>query len=403
MRVFSACLKMMKYYKTTFVVYFMVFVALLLSMTLLGDTNTYGDFRENKPDYALIIRDEGGALEDGLKAVLDEYGTYVELEDSREVMMDAGFYEAVDGIFIVPEDFEGSFWKGEEQKLGLWQRPGTASGYYLQSVAEQYLSMMRLYRDGGSSMSREEISSAAVSSMEKETEVTMRRYLSSAAVSEKIKLFQQFLPYVLLLLCLSGVNIIFLNFKRPEIRMRNLCSPVRPFHMALQKLLYVCVVGAGCWILMNAVGGLVCFNEWDGIDWRLPALMILNSFFLLLVVISVSLLCSSFIQSTNAQSFVTNICSLAMSFLSGVFVPLEVLSPGMLYVARFIPIYWYEENLNKICGLTGFGAENLKPIWQGMALQAGFAAALFCVYLLVNKYKEQAAESYGAVRTEIEN
>ena len=403
MRVFSACLKMMKYYKTTFVIYFLVFVGLLLSMTLLGDTNMYGDFRENKPNYTLIARDEGGVLENGLREILDEYGTYVELEDSKEAMMDAGFYEAVDGIFIVPQGFEDDFWSGKEQKLGLWQRPGTASGYYLQSVAEQYLTMMRLYRDCGSGTDREEISSEAVASMKKETEVTMRRYLNGGMVSEKIKLFQRFLPYVLLLLCLSGVNIVFLNLKRPEIRMRNLCSPIRPFHMAFQKLLYVCVIGTGSWALMNVVGSLVCFKEWAGMDWRFPALMILNSIFLLLVVISISLLCSSFIQSSNAQNFVTNLCSLGLCFLSGVFVPLEVLSSGILHIAKFIPVYWYEDNLNKICGLTGFTTENLNPIWQGMALQAGFAAAIFCVYLLVNKYKEQAAEAYGAVRTEIEN
>ena len=60
---------------------------LLLSLTLMGDSNIYGDFTEEKPDYALINRDKGGALEEGLAAVLKEQGTLVELEDSKEAMM----------------------------------------------------------------------------------------------------------------------------------------------------------------------------------------------------------------------------------------------------------------------------------------------------------------------------
>lgn len=403
MRVFSACMKMMKHHKFTFFIYFSVFAALLISMTLLSDTSMYEDFTAEKPNYALINRDGGGALEEGLAEVLNGHGTLCELEDSREAMMDAGFYQAVDGIFIIPEGFEAAFWNGEEMKLQMWQRPSAAVGYYLQSIIEQYLSMARMQREISADMPREEIARSAVSSMENETKVNLRTYMSGTMVSEKIKLCQRFVPYVLLLLCISCINIVFINFKKPEIRMRNRCSPLRPSAIAAQKLLYAGGLGLGAWILLNGLGALVCWKEWQGMDWRLPALLAGNSFMMLLVAVSIALLTSSFIDSENSQSFVANLLSLAICFLSGVFVPIEMLSSSLLHVSRFIPVYWYEENVGKIIGLTGFTVENLTPIWQGMAIQAGFAAALFCIYLVVNKYKEQAAESYGTVRTEVES
>lgn len=402
MRVFSACMKMLKHHKFTVIIYFSVFTVLLLSLTLMGDFNIYGDFTEEKPNYALINRDKGGALEEGLAAVLNERGTLVELEDSKEVMMDAGFYEAVDGIFIVPEGFEKAFWDGDERKLLMWQRPSASAGYYLESVAEQYLSMARIQREMNAGGSPEEIAELAVSSMQKETPVTMRKYTSGTTVSEKIKLCQRFMPYVLLLVCISCVSIVFINFKKPEIRMRNNSSPLRPSSMALQKLLFAGVLSLAAWVLLNGMGIIACFKEWHGMDWRFPALLFANNFTMLLVAVSIALLTSSFVDSENAQNFVANLLSLALCFVSGVFVPLEVLSSSLLHVAKFIPVYWYEENVGKITALTGFTVENLTPVWQGMAIQVGFAAALFCIYLLVNKYKEQAAEAYGGVRTEVE-
>ncbi|MDC7289843.1 ABC transporter permease [Blautia schinkii] len=402
MRVFSACMKMMKHHKFTFIIYFSVFAALLLSMTLLGDSNTLESFTEEKPKYALMNRDEGGVLEEGLAAVLQAHGTLYELEDSKEAMMDAGFFGAVDGIFIIPEGFEESFWNGEEMKLQMWQRPSTAVGYYLQSITEQYLSMVRMKRDINTNLSREEISKGAVSAMEKETKITLRKYMSGTMVSEKIQLCQRFMPYVLLLLCISCINIVFINFKKPEIRMRNRCSPLRPSSMALQKLLYAGGIGLAAWILLNCLGAAVCFKEWQGMDLRFPALLVANNFAMLLLAVSIALLTSSFVEGENTQNFVANLLSLALCFLSGVFVPLEQLSSSMLHVAKFIPVYWYVDNLEKITGLTGFTVENLTPIWQGIGIQAAFAAALFCIYLVVNKYKEQSAESYGAVRTEVE-
>lgn len=401
MKAFSACLKIMKRRKMTFVIYFSVFAALLLSMVFLGDSSMYGDFTAKRPNYALISRDGGGALAQGLAKVLEYTGTEVELEDSKEAMMDAGFFQAVDCIFVIPEGYQQGFWDGEETSLQMWQWPSSSTGYYLRSAVEQYLSLIRMYQAAGG-MSETEMAEAAADSMELETEVTVRRYTDGALVSEKIRLFQRFIPYIMLLICISGVGNVFLCFKKPEIRMRNLCSPVRPVSFAVGKFLYACVVGVGVWVLLNLMGIIACLKEWMGIDGRLWLLYFGNSFVFVFVAVSVALLCSAVISSENAMSFVTNIVSLAMCFVSGVFVPLEMMGSALLKVAKFVPVYWFEENEGRISNLAGFGWETLKPVYEGMLIQAGFAAALFCIYLLVNKYQQQAEESYGSVRTEIE-
>lgn len=401
MRVFSACIKMMKQHKWVYLLYFVIFACLFL-IPVSGGMTDYGDFTEQNPKYTLLNRDGEGPLVKGLIQVLEANGTFVELEDSKEALMDAGFYQAVESIFWIPEGFETHFWAGEESELEMWQWPSSASGYYLQSAAEQYLSLVSLYRDSGADLSEGEMAEAALKSMEKKTEVEIRQYTDGAVVSGKIRLYQRFLPYVMLLLCISGVSIVFLNFKKPDIRMRNLCSPMKPFSLAFQKFLYVCVVGTSAWVLFNIVGAFICFGDWKGVDWHLPALFLINSFAMALVSVASALLCSAFISSQNTQSFVSNIYALVMCFLGGTFVQLDLLGSGILKIAKFVPVYWYEENVEKICSLTGFGVENLGPVYRGMLIQLGFAAAFFCIYLVMNKYQQQAAESFGSVRTEIE-
>lgn len=404
MKVFSACLKMLRKHKSTFLTNLCAFAGLLAVMTLMSDSSIYnGAFNVEKPAYAIINRDGESPLLDGLSRVLEEKGTCVTLSDSKEALMDAGFFGAVEGIFIVPEGFSSNFWNGQAEKIGMWQRPSSADGYYLQSVVQEYLGAVKRYQNIDQTMPQEKIVEMAAALMEKEAEVSVRQYMSGGAVSEKIKLYQRFLPYVILLLCISCVNIVFLNFQRPEIRMRNLCSPMKPWEMAFQKLLYALVVGALTWSVLNVIGFAACAGDWKNVDARMVFLLLGNSFVLMLLGISVSLLVGCFVRSDTAQNFAANMVSLSMCFLSGVFVPLELLSEGILHAAKFIPVYWYEDNIERIWGLTAFDRENLVPILQGMGIQTGFAAALFCIYLVVNKYKENAAQAYGAVSTELES
>ena len=46
-------------------------------------------------------------------------------------------------------------------------------------------------------------------------------------------------------------------------------------------------------------------------------------------------------KKAETVSMVSNVIALGMSFLSGVFVPIEFLGDGIIKVAHFLPAYWY--------------------------------------------------------------
>ncbi len=46
-------------------------------------------------------------------------------------------------------------------------------------------------------------------------------------------------------------------------------------------------------------------------------------------------------KKAETVSMVSNVIALGMSFLSGVFVPIEFLGDGIIKAADFLPAYWY--------------------------------------------------------------
>ena len=95
---------------------------------------------------------------------------------------------------------------------------------------------------------------------------------------------------------------------------------------------------------------------------------------------------SNFIQSTNILSVFANIIGLGLSFISGVFVPQELLSESVLSVAKCFPTYWYVDIVNKIQETSGNLV--LHDISMGLLIQLLYAVALFALSLVTTKYKK---------------
>jgi ABC-2 type transport system permease protein len=79
---------------------------------------------------------------------------------------------------------------------------------------------------------------------------------------------------------------------------------------------------------------------------------------------------------------ITNIVSLSMSFLCGVFVPQWLLGDGVLTVARFLPFYWsvYANNMTYASSGVSFDMHELMVCF---GIQILYAAALALVAAFV--------------------
>ena len=402
MKVFKACMLVIKHHSVSFAINIIVFVILAVVIGSLTAEQFNPDFSAIRPRFTIINRDGESPLINGLTAFMRDNGEEVEFEDDRTTLQDATFFHATDLIIIIPQGFHESFIAGDPKDIEIVKTTQIARGFLAESLVEQYLNLVRVYMAAGNPLGEEAIVSAVLSDLSEEAAIEKVRFGISAPVDTAFKWYVQMMNYIVLIITFLCVTNVSMVFKRPDLRMRNLCAPLKPRSLSVQQLLASAVMSFVAWVLMVVLGFILNGANLSGVDSRIIALMLLNSFIIMLYALALSSLASSFTGSANAQNAIANVMTLTLCFLGGVFVPLSMLGDGILAVSRFLPTYWNVIALERIVELTSFEASALVPVWQAMAIQIAFAVAIFCVSLLVSKHINQSERFAGGVRTEVE-
>lgn len=402
MKVFNACGIIVKRHIGSFALYFIIFIALSVVMTAFSTQKFSTNFAEMKPNYTLINRDGTTPLTEGLTAYLTVRGTEVVLEDRKEALQDATFFKAVDLIAILPQGFHDAFLTSSPMTIETVVTTESAKGYYADSLVNQYLNLVRLYHAADPNLEEDAIVAAVLKDLSLEAKTEKKQFGTNAPINESYQIYSQMMCYILLVLIILCVSNISKAFRRPDLRMRNLCAPLTPRSMSMQQILCGGLLSLLAWLLLTVTGFVVYGSKLGGVDGRMIGLILLNTLVMAIVALGVASLAGSFVGGPNSQNAAANFLSLAICFLGGVFVPLEMLGEGLLTVSRFTPGYWYVTALNHICALTSFDSAALAPVWQAMLIELVFAVAIFCVSLLINKVQSQSERSFGSVRTEME-
>ena len=117
----------------------------------------------------------------------------------------------------------------------------------------------------------------------------------------------------------------------------------------------------------------------------------LNSLTLLLVGLALSFLLGTFITKEDILPALVNVVTLGMSFLCGVFVPLDIMGKGVKTVAHFLPVYWYAISNNLLNNSAVLTQAQRQLLYRNYGIQLLFAAAIFCIALVVSKRARQTA------------
>jgi len=402
MKVFKTCLLVIKHHYVTFLINIIVFAALVVVLTALFSDDLDPNFTAVRPNFTIINRDAESALVTGLIEFMSENGNHVELEDDRMVLQDAIFFRASDYIMIIPQGFHESFLSGGPMQIETVKSTHTARGFIAESLADRFLNQFRIYMLAGGDLSEQEIRSAVLRDLAMESDIEKVNFGISMPIDASFLMYMRMLNYSLLTLVFLCVTTIAMVFRRADLSRRNLCAPINPRWFSAQLFLGGGVLCVVAWIVLLVLGFVISSANLGGVDTRVIALVILNTFVLLIFALALASLASTFISGSNAQSAAANIMTLGLCFFGGVFVPRFLLGDGILAVAQFLPTYWNVIALERITELSSFTADALNPIWQAMGLQLAFAAAVFCVTLLISKQLRQSEKFANSTKTELE-
>ena len=197
--------------------------------------------------------------------------------------------------------------------------------------------------------------------------------------------FFQYFPYVILMMLLGGLSPVLMAFRKPLMKARLSCGALPQSRISAQLglgcLIYVFLWWLGFLAIATVLYGPAQLFSHNGL------FCILNSTVYLLIATAIALLLGSFPMDFNIINMIANILGLGTSFLCGIFVPQAYLGEKVLTVGRFLPAYWYVRITNMFASYSD-DVYKSQDYWMCIGIQMLFFAAIFAVYLCVDRQKK---------------
>lgn len=387
MQVFKAYFKVIRKNLLSMSIYVFVFVVLAFMMTLFFGQTPVTSFDPIKIRMAVIQNDGSNAYSAGLTAWLGRQAVVVDLKTDRDSLQDALFYRDVEYILVIPDGFGASMLdRRYDIQLERTIVPDSYSSIQLDLQIDNYLNLSALYLDSLPDLSPNQLADLVSTDLKAEATVNMKA-AESGSGTDKLSFFFIYLAYSIMAVMILGVTSIMLVFNKTDLRRRNLCAPVDSLHFNLQLVLGNLIFALAVWLLMALLSLLLSNHPVSPAKYLI---LCLNALIFTMTALSFSFLISQFVASRAAQQSIANVFSLGICFISGVFVPQEMLGKTVSTIASFTPTYWYVRAVNEISSLSSYSLQTLRPAATFMLIEIGFALALLAVSLAVIKQKRQS-------------
>lgn len=385
MPVFKAFFKVLNKRKASLIMYIVIYLVLALFFSNVMQGKEEDGFSKVALDIAVENRDQG-SLGKAFTEYLGERHSLQEMPGDREALQDAMYYQRIDYVLVIPEDFtermaaEGA--NGASAPEGLLEGtivPGSSSAYFMENEIEHYLQTVSMYLAAGYGI--EEAAQQSAKDLEQKPQVGFLEKKNQQQRPTGYYCFQ-YIPYVFVVLMILGVGAAMKTYKNKDLAARNQCSAMPFLSQNLQMLLGCMVYILLVYLIFMA---MVCITDREYMFSLKGALSAANAFIFSLCALSVAWFSVQFVRSVSELNIMSNIFGLGFSFLGGVFVPMEMMGDTAKALGRFVPSYWYVAANAKIQELESLSGAY--PVYQAFLLVLLFTAAFFAAGLLAGKAK----------------
>ncbi|MBQ8960917.1 MAG: ABC transporter permease [Ruminococcus sp.] len=384
MQVFKAFMKVLRTRLSSVLPYIIVFLIISVMMSTMGGA----DEKFTATEMTVCIFDEDDTPESrALAELIAKDNELVELENDDDVILDSLYYTSVDMVLTISKGYSERLAAGETEGLLTTKHIHDSFAVaYMDQLLSEYVVTVDSYMAAGQDLSEAIASTERTLSQETEVTVVSEETMSN---SEYFSNYFRYLPYIIISVMLNGLCPVLMVMARKDLRYRTNCSSIRLSSVSGQTFLASAAFVGAVWLIFMVAGVILNGGLFSGRAW----LAVLNSLIFSLVAAFTAILVSSFDVSDNVVSLITQIIGLGMSFLCGIFVPMEMLSSGVLTAARFLPAYWYVRANNMISGVEAFSG---RDVMLFMGIELAFALALAVITLLIRRMKYNRAESVTA-------
>jgi len=380
MTVFRGFLTILRKSLPISLMYFVIFVGIFILMQKLDNSNQSTNFVRTSLKIGIVDEDNSD-LSRGLVDYLEKFNACREYSNDTSVLRDRLFYRDIEYLVVIPKGFEEI-----ASNVNVTKIPGTMAAYYADAQINDYLNGITALKAGG--FPTTEATDILLKSADDESNVTLVTSQDKHSEWAAYSYMFRTLPYVIIGMIVYTLGSIMLDFYRPVVRKRTRCSCVGEARMNGEFMLGFCIFGVAIWFAFIVMAAILSGK--DFLQDENLVYYVLNAFVLMLVSLAITALVGMLCNKMELLSGIVNIISLGMSFLCGVFIPLELLDKNIIQISRFLPLYWYEQVNNILAENVNINGNLLKTVLGGLGMQLLFAAAFVGIALIVSKTKERA-------------
>ncbi len=367
--------------KNLVIMYLAIFLGVAMLVSSQGKENQEKMYESQKYNFAVFDEDQS-VISKSLAAHLSGSHNQVKIQDDENVIQDELYYRQVNCVLRIPQGFGEKLLAGEaEELLQIKSIPGTFYEETFRGMVNRYLSMVKGYQTAG--MSEEEAVACATKASQEKVSVKMADG-SAPAGRSKMHYFFLYVPYAMIAIAINAIGTILVTFHKKDIKDRNNCSGYSLSRTNGQLVLGCVLSTLGLCAIFMVIVMILNGSELFTIKGALYGLNVLA---FSMVSLGIVFFFSQILHGLNTLSMCGTVISLGMSFLCGIFVPLEMLGDGLVKVAHFLPAYWYVVAAEFVDGYHV--GDGLGEFGTKLLVQLVFAVAFVSVGLAYSKKVRQ--------------
>ncbi len=332
MTVYKNFIKLACRNKSTVLIYAVIylFITVLVGAGLTKDTGEYYDIRSSigYMDNSKTDISEGLIKSLGSKNYLNEVDfTIYEIKEEL-------YLEKYDSIIIIPSDFKERALAKEENIIDIYKDPKNIYSVTVENSISKFLTYVNAMK-----VNDEYDLGRIQKAMEKEAAV---KNIGDANLNNRVlnyfATYFGMMSYAILGIFISIFGKLILQFNEKKISWRTYVSSKTIF--SYNKSIFLAELTLALAVLTIFIVFLV-FYKGEFISEVPMMKYIVNVLAFSFSIMGLTFLISNLVNTVWAVNAISNLLSLGLSFISGVFVPQYLLNSGTLRIAKFFPVYYY--------------------------------------------------------------
>lgn len=373
MTVYKYFLKLALRQRFVILLYLGIFVMISLLNSGMIRPNETG-FSGVKPAIK-IIQEEHSPLADGLASYLRSQGDEVALDIREEDAKETLFSGAVDSLIIIPGRFSQDFWAGRPA-LRVYTDDRQMEAVLFNNTIQKYLMFLKADAAANGQADPARVEAA----LKTQAVVTVTGGAAAGGTESVINWYRyyfNFLAYILIAVFIMIFGLIMSAFNDENVKRRNSLVPFSSskfqFHIMGAQL----VLAFAITLLFLLIGFLMHGQTAPNLNWAGHSL---NAFALALAALALAFLINAITRKTIIHTSLSTVLSLGSAFISGVFVPVDFLSAGVVTLAKFFPTYYYVQATDQI--IAG------SPYLPNLGVQLLFALLFLVLGLTITRIRQ---------------